>query len=131
MIVDNELINSLHKQALSSERLRVNYDLRDPNDDISLRLLTVMEPGTIVPIHRHRDTVESSVVLSGKLKEIFFDDNGNVIEDFIMDANGDCRAILIPQGQWHKVEVLDECTSIIEFRRGPYKPTSKEDILER
>lgn len=130
MIIDKALIDRLHEEACKSERLRVNFDLRDPQDEVSLRLLTVLEPGSKVPIHRHRDTAEVLCLISGMIEERYYDDCGNLLERFVLSKDGDIGALIIPQGQWHNLIVLEERSAILECRRGPYYPTPKEDILE-
>ena len=129
MEIGIDLINKLHKEACESDRLRVNYDLRSPDDEISLRLLTVMEPGTIVPIHRHRESDEFFVIISGRIKEIFYNDDGSIKGTYLVSVGGDICSMIIKKGQWHSVEVMEPCSAIIECRRGPYVPISPEDML--
>ena len=50
-IIDKSLLRQLHFEALAIERRRVAYDLRTTPDDDSQRMLNVLEPGTLVPIH--------------------------------------------------------------------------------
>lgn len=81
MIIDNKLLDGLLEQAKVNPRLRQNMDLRTSNDDTSQRMLNAMLRGTQVPIHRHRGTTETVVVLRGSIEEIFYDDNG--MEDLL------------------------------------------------
>ncbi len=76
MIIDEILLDSLLEQASECERRRANYDLRTTPNDHSQRMLNVLLPGTQVPIHRHKDTSETVVALSGSLTEVFYDENG-------------------------------------------------------
>jgi cupin fold WbuC family metalloprotein len=46
----------------------MNLDLRDTPEDQSQRMLNALEPGTVMPIHRHQNTSEVVVVLRGKVK---------------------------------------------------------------
>lgn len=50
-------MDDLSAQAKANPRLRQSYDLRTTPDDKSQRMLNALEPGTIMPIHRHRNTV--------------------------------------------------------------------------
>lgn len=59
MNIDLRLLDSLTEQAKASPRLRMNMDLRDSADDQSQRMLNALEPGTVLPIHRHRKTAET------------------------------------------------------------------------
>ena len=68
MLLNTELLDTLSAQAKASPRLRMNYDLRNSSDDQSQRMLNALEPGTVMPIHRHRGSSETVVVLRGKVK---------------------------------------------------------------
>lgn len=54
MLIDKILLDELTEKAKASPRLRVNYDLRDSAEDESQRMLNAIEPGTVIPVHRHR-----------------------------------------------------------------------------
>ena len=68
MLLNTELLDTLSAQAKASPRLRMNFDLRNSSDDQSQRMLNALEPGTVMPIHRHRGSSETVVVLRGKVK---------------------------------------------------------------
>ena len=53
MKIDNALLDNLTAQAKASPRLRMNMDLRNSAADTSQRMLNAIEPGSVVPIHRH------------------------------------------------------------------------------
>lgn len=130
MKIDDRLLDSLTEQAKSSERLRMNMDLRNSSADTSQRMLNAIEPGSEVPIHRHCTTSETVVVLRGRLIEEFYDDLECRCTDAIeLSADGPVRALNIPAGQWHTVRVLESGTIIMEVKDGPYIPTSPTDIL--
>ena len=124
------LLDSLTEQAKASPRLRMNLDLRNSAEDQSQRMLNAIEPGSPLPIHRHKKTSETVVCLRGHLREIFYDDNGKVTETIELAPASDCVALNIPAGQWHTVEVLESGTVILEMKEGAYEPTGPEDILE-
>ena len=67
MKIDQVLLDTLSAQAKASPRLRMNYDFRNTPEDQSQRMLNALEPGTVMPIHRHRNTSETMVVLRGTL----------------------------------------------------------------
>ena len=127
-IKQSELI-ALTEEAKTSSRLRMNQDLRTSSADCSQRMLNALEPRTIMPIHRHRNTSETMVIVKGSLIERFYDDNGNVIEEILMKPAGDCAIVQIPAGQWHSLEVLESGTVIFEAKDGAYAPLSEDDIL--
>lgn len=131
MKIDQKLLDSLTAQAKASPRLRMNYDLRNSEADQSQRMLNAIEPGSPLPIHRHRKTSETVVVLRGHLREIFYDDLERRVEEVIdLKADGPVVALNIPAGQWHTVEVLESGTVIMEVKDGPYEPIQDCDILK-
>ena len=130
MKIDSQLLDSLTAQAKVSPRLRMNYDLRNSSADGSQRMLNALEPGTPLPIHRHMKSSETVVVLRGHLREVFYDDLGQVIEEIDMYPGGPVPALQIPFGQWHTVEVLESGTVILECKDGKYEPLGEEDILK-
>ena len=79
MIITKEIFDNLSKQAKENPRLRQAMDLRNGPDDLSQRMLNALEPGTVMPIHRHRQSSETVVILRGKICWIFYDDNGKEI----------------------------------------------------
>lgn len=129
MKITQELLNSLTAQAKTSPRLRINLDLRNNPEDQSQRMLNAIEPGSPLPIHRHRFSTETVVCLRGHLREIFYNDNREVTEVIDLSPNSNCVALNIPIGQWHTVEVLESGTVIMEVKDGKYEPLGKEDVL--
>lgn len=129
MIIDHELLYKLTVQAKCNPRLRQNLDLRDSPEDQSQRMLNAIEPGTVIPVHRHTLTSEEVIVLRGKAQEVFFDDHGNEIGCWILISGGDIPAIHVPMGQYHTCRSLESGTVIIEFKNTKYDPEGTEEIL--
>ncbi len=130
MIIDDKLLDSLQLQARASERKRMNFDLRNNAEEDSQRMLNVMEPGTVVPIHRHTTTIETVVILRGKMDEIFYDADGHETQRFHLDASEGNYGLQIPIGQYHSVEALTPCV-IIEIKAGAYAPLKSEDVIQK
>ena len=122
-------MDELTAQAKVSPRLRMNRDLRNSPSDGSQRMLNALEPGTPLPIHRHMKSSETVVCLRGHLREVFYNDAGEVTEVIDLAPNSECVALNIPLGQWHTVEVLESGTVIMEVKDGVYEPQVPEDIL--
>lgn len=129
MQITQETLDTLTSQAKESERLRHSMDLRTSPADTSQRILNAVEPGTIVPIHRHRSTSETVVIVRGRLIERFYDDDGKITDEVLMEVGGYCPVLQVPAGQWHSIEVLDSGTVILEAKDGPYTPLADEDVL--
>ena len=129
MRIDNILLDSLTEQAKASPRLRMNYDLRNSAADTSQRMLNAIEPGSVVPVHRHRSTSEIVVCLRGSLVEEFYSSAGEIEASFEVAAGGECCALNIPAGVWHTLRSLESGTVILEVKDGAYEPIGEEDIL--
>lgn len=59
MIIDNKFLDNLTTQAKANPRLQQSFDLRTTSEDNSQRMLNALELGTVMPIHRHRNTSET------------------------------------------------------------------------
>lgn len=129
MIINQKLLDELSAQAKANPRLRQAYDLRTTPEDKSQRMLNALEPSTIMPIHRHRNTSETMMIVRGKLIERFYDEHGNITEEFVMEPCGKYAMVQIGVGRWHSLEVLEEGTIIFEAKDGAYEPLINEDIL--
>lgn len=130
MRIDNKLLDELTERAKASPRLRMNFDLRNSEKDLSQRMLNALEPGTVVPIHRHPRTSETIIILRGHAVEEFFDGTGRVVEETIdLKPGGECVAINVPLGRWHTIHPLESGTVILEVKDGPYEPMKEEDML--
>ena len=129
MNIGSELLDNLTEQAKSSPRLRMNMDLRDSAEDSSQRMLNALEPGTVLPIHRHRKTSETVAILRGRAVQYLYDDEGNETDAVLLEAGGEIPAMQVEMGQWHRLEALESGTVIVEFKNGAYEPIGPEDIL--
>jgi len=131
MKITQELLDRLTEEAKASPRLRVNYDLRNSAEDGSQRMLNAIEPGSVLPIHRHRKTSETVVCLRGKLVVEYYEEQERTCTEVIeLSPNGLVMALNIPAGQWHTVHSAESGTVILEMKDEPYEPLGPEDILE-
>lgn len=129
MQFDKALFDSISAEAKQSPRLRMARDMRTTSADQSQRMLNAIEPGTELPIHRHRNSSETCIVLRGSAEEIFYDKNGNETERVLMKPDSECCGVNIEIGRWHKIVSLESGTVIFEAKDGAYEPLSQEDIL--
>lgn len=129
MIINEDLLNGLTAQAKTSLRLRMAMDLRNSPEDNSQRMLNALEPGTIMPIHRHHASSETVVVLRGKIRWIFYDDNGNETESVTLDANGEPRMLNVEKNRWHSLECLESGSVLYESKDGAYHPLEEDEIM--
>lgn len=126
MIIDQQKLDALTAQAKASPRLRMNLDLRNSPEDQSQRMLNAIEPGTVMPIHRHRTSSETVLCLRGHFEEYFYDEQGNLTDTIDMRPGG--LMLNIPIGQWHSLKSLESGTVLFECKDGKYEPLREEDI---
>ena len=129
MIIDDRLIDRVEEEAKESTRLRMNYNFHESLDAKAQRLMNVLLPGTIIPIHRHRHTAETYVLLRGKMVVAFYNDMGAQTDRFLLDPKEGNYGVQIPKGQWHGIEVI-EPSAIFEVKDGPYMPIEPEDMMD-
>ena len=129
-IIDKSLLDTVTSGAKESNRLRMNYNFHDSLDAPCQRLLNALEPETIVPIHRHQHTSETYILLRGKLRMMFYNDDKEIIEETVLSSESTNYGIHIPAGVWHAMEVLASGTVIFETKDGPYMPVQECNILK-
>ena len=131
MKITQALLDKLTEEAKASPRLRMNLDLRNSADDQSQRMLNAIEPGSPLPIHRHRHTSETVVCLRGRLVWEFYDELERICTERIeLSPNGQVVALNIPAGQWHTVRALESGSVILEMKEGAYEPLQDCDVLK-
>lgn len=127
-IFDKAFIDMMMAQAAENPRKRQNHDLRNSSEDTSQRMMNALQPETVVPIHRHEDTAETVICLSGRLVEIIYEEvpgtDGEksyreVSRTLLCPAEG-VHGMQVPAGAWHNIEVL-EPSVIFEAKDGAYK----------
>lgn len=130
MVVSQAVLDELTAQAKASPRLRINMDLRNGPEDSSQRMLNAIEPGSPLPIHRHKNTSETVVCLRGRFVEEFYDELERICTDAIdLTPGGPIFLVNVPAGQWHTVRALESGSVLLEMKDGKYEPLEPEDIL--
>lgn len=138
-LINEELLEELHRKACFSDRLRMNFDLRTTAEDGSQRMLNALEVGTKVPIHRHLKSSETVICLEGCLDRVFYEErpnmgaDGPVHDGEIASDESNFRetarfrvcpregqyGIQVPLGAWHSV-VVHKKSTILEAKDGAY-----------
>ena len=138
LLIDQKLTEELTEQARRDPRLRMHCDLRTSPEDGGQRMLNVLLPGTKVPIHRHPNSNENVLCLSGKLVEVLYEeDSGNRAEGLLLkectrillDPSVGSYGCVVPAGVWHTVEV-NEPAVIYEAKDGRYGEDGSETFDE-
>ena len=147
LLIDQKLTEELTEQARRDPRLRMHCDLRTSPDDGGQRMLNVLLPGTKVPIHRHPNSNENVLCLSGKLVEVLYKEDscnrtagvetqdraeGLLLKEcarILLDPSAGSYGCVVPAGVWHTVEV-NEPAVIYEAKDGRYGEDGSETFDE-
>ena len=129
MVIDKAVLDNLTEQAKKNPRLRQAMDLRNSSEDKSQRMLNALEPGTVMPIHRHHESSETVVILRGKIKWALYDDEGNETEIVVLDANGEVRMLNVERDRWHSLVCLESGSVLYESKDGSYHPLEVDEIM--
>ena len=130
MIIDNKILDELSAQAKANPRLRQAMDLRNSPEDGSQRMLNALEPGTVMPIHRHHASSETVVVLRGKIEWVFYDNDGVETERVTLVANGEPRMLNVERDRWHSLVCLESGSVLYESKDGGYRPLGEGEVME-
>ena len=129
MVITKEILDELSAKAKENPRLRQCMDLRNNPEDLSQRILNALEPGTIMPIHRHHGSSETVVILRGRIRWIFYDDQGRITESTELRSDGDIRMLNVEKDRWHSLECLESGSVLFECKDGPYHPLEEDEIM--
>jgi cupin fold WbuC family metalloprotein len=130
-MINASLLDKITESAQKNERLRMNYNIHKELTDPLNRMLNALEPGTVIPVHRHLHPFknESFIILRGELDVLLYNDEGLLIETVTLNPEKGNYGIDIPGEIWHSMNVKEKGTVIFEVKRGPYTPIDKKDIL--
>ena len=73
---------------------------------------------------------ETVVCLRGHLREVFYNEAGEVTEVIDLAPGSGCVALNIPIGQWHSIRALESGTVVLAVKDGAYEPIGEEDIMK-
>lgn len=138
MVITKEVLDELTAKAKENPRLRQSMDMRNSADDQSQRMLNALEPGTIMPIHRHKGSSETCICIRGHFEEYLYGftetrsdgtpdpDSFGIVETVDMFPGG--PVLNIEKCQWHSLKCLESGTVLFEAKDGPYHPLDEDEI---
>lgn len=129
ILINDQFLDEITHQACESPRLRMNFNLHESYQSNAQKIINSLEPGTEIPIHRHKNFSETYIVLRGSIKVFFYADDKALINSYILDPCEGRYGLEIPAGIYHNLVVIEPGTAIFEAKDGPYIPADTEDIL--
>ena len=94
----------------------------------SQRMLNALEPGTVMPVHRHMKSSETVVCIRGHFEEYFYNDNGVLTDTIDMVPGG--VVLNVPIGMWHSLKSLESGTVLLECKDGKWEPLGEGEVME-
>lgn len=127
MVINSVILDELTARAKVSPRLRMNMDLRNSSEDSSQRMLNAIEPGSVMPIHRHKGSSETCICIRGHFEEYLYNSEKQLTEIVDMVPGG--VVLNIEKGQWHSLKCLESGTVLLEAKDGVYRALEEDEIL--
>ena len=128
-VINECLLDEVQIKAKESARLRMNYNFHQSLDEKCHRFLNAVEPGTVVPIHRHPTKDETFIILRGKVKVTTYNDDGTIRDSIVLCHEEGRYGVDIPKDVWHTLECIESAT-IFEVKEGPFVEHEVDGILE-
>ena len=130
IIINDNLIKPVIDQAISSKRLRMNYNFHPQLDDPLQRMLNCLEPGTYIQPHKHEhpDKCEAFILLKGKLLVVEFDNDGHVSSHALLKAGTGTFGAEIAPRIFHCIIALEQGSVVYEVKNGPYSPLDDKNF---
>ena len=86
----------------------MNHNFHETPDVPAQHLLNALQIGADLPVHRHRHTADTYILLQvqGELKVLYYNDYREITETVVLNSLKGNHGIHIPAGQLHTIEVL-------------------------
>jgi len=128
--IDQNLLEEMAHKSKAAKRGRAHFLFHRSHDDTLQRMLNAMQPGTYLQPHKHEnpDKREVFLVLTGKFLVVEFDEQGNISDHMILDANGHQHAAEITERTFHTVICMAPDSIAYELKDGPYSPIDDKNF---
>jgi cupin fold WbuC family metalloprotein len=130
--IDSNAILELKELARTSARRRQHRNLHSDYSDPCQRLLNFLWHDSYIRPHRHSadPKPETLIALRGSMGCINFDAQGHVRSAILIEAGGECPAIIVEPGEWHTVVALSETALLLETKAGPFDQNAAKELAQ-
>ncbi len=120
--INKFFLENISAKAKKSERKRMHHNFHKSYDEKVQRLVNACEPDTYIRPHKHDDsgTIETLLLIKGKILIVIFDDLGKIKEHIILDKEKENFAVELYPDEWHTIISLEENSAIYEIKEGPF-----------
>jgi cupin fold WbuC family metalloprotein len=132
-LINQELIDTVAKEAQTNERLRKNYNFHQLSEKVQ-RFINIMQPGTYVRPHRHSrpediNGFEFFLALQGRIGVLLFNEQGELTHQEQLSPQENNYGIEIAEGTFHTLVALAPNTVMFELKEGPYLDKNDKEFL--
>jgi cupin fold WbuC family metalloprotein len=126
----DDLVQAAIVQSRCSPRKRIILPLHKSDDALLHRMFNVLQPGTYIRAHWHRQPPkeESLVVMRGAITVFIFDDSGDIREVIPLTAGSHRFGVDFVAGVCHSFVVRAPDTVVFEVKSGPYQRQTDKDF---
>lgn len=131
-IVGSKEIDAVLSESRTIGRLRKNLNIHDSLDEPLHKLVNALQPGTVLPVHRHLHPPkkETIVLLQGCVIMEKYNDQKQLVASYELSRkSGNIICEIFPD-EWHTYRVLEKDTLILGIKLGPYVPYNDIDVLK-
>lgn len=123
---------ALKEQAILSSRRRAHFNLHHTYDESVQKTLICLLKGTYIPphFHRHSHQKELFIVLEGRVKVIFFDRLGSIVEVLYLGDGESGSIIEILPDVIHTVVCITDYAFVLEVKQGPFVLDDCKEFLD-
>lgn len=123
--IDKEYIEYLKLLAKQGSSRKCMMCLHNDTRANMHEMMFVYPAGSYIRPHSHQIKTETTIVIEGKLQEVIFDENGEIIDKYIIDKEGNFIT-RIDRGVIHTQIPL---TDVIFYEAKPGPFTGKDDSI--
>jgi cupin fold WbuC family metalloprotein len=127
-LITSQSIADMMARAAASPRLRNHHNLHEVAEDPVQRLFVAVKRDSYFRVHKHPQKWELSVVISGLLDVLTFDDSGVLIERVRVGPEGDILALELPANIFHTWLPVADDSAFCEVKQGPYDPQTAAEF---
>jgi len=129
--LDQALFAELAEKAAANPRQRQHHNFHQMEEPCH-RLAVGLQPDTYIAPHRHlsADKAETLLVLKGRLGLLIFSEQGELLEQRVLQAGGDAVGVDLPPGVFHALVVLEADSILFECKAGPYRALGEGETAE-
>jgi cupin fold WbuC family metalloprotein len=139
-LISHDCLRKLEIKANKSERKRSHQNIHSDYKDVVQKLFNSISSDSFIIPHRHFDDSgdEFIIVIKGILRLFIFDENGNIVDTYLLCGNSDKYkiyqnekhyvAVSIPPGVWHTLISISDISTILEVKKGPFIESSSKEM---